>query len=114
VDNVFAAPNGDVYVAEDPGNIQLVALTRSGNVRPIVQVTGQDGSEVTGPALSPDGQRLYFSSQRNPGTTYELTGPFVSPLLTIQSASVAQGQLHMAAALAAWPLWRRIERQASS
>ena len=36
------------------------------------------------PAFSPDGQRLYFSSQRGPagvadlpvGVTYEITGPF--------------------------------------
>ena len=34
------------------------------------------GSEITGPAFSPDGRRLYFSSQRNPGTTYEVTGPW--------------------------------------
>ena len=76
VDNVFAAANGDVYVAEDPGDLQIVALTPSGKVKPIVQVTGQTGTEITGPALNPDGTRLYFSSQRNPGTTYEVTGPF--------------------------------------
>jgi len=76
VDNVLATPGGDVYVAEDPGDLQIVALKPSGEVEPIVQVTGQMGSEITGPALSPDGKRLYFSSQRLPGTTYEVTGPF--------------------------------------
>ncbi len=76
-DNVFAGPNGDVYVAEDPGNLRIVALTPSGGVVPVVQVTGQGGSEITGPALDPSGTRLYFSSQRNPGTTYEITGPFL-------------------------------------
>lgn len=75
-DNVFAASSGDVYVAEDPGDLQIVALTPAGRVIPIVQVTDQPGSEVTGPALSPDGTRLYFSSQRSPGTTYEVRGPF--------------------------------------
>jgi len=34
------------------------------------------GSEVTGPAFSPDYTRLYFSSQRTPGETFEVTGPF--------------------------------------
>ncbi|MFT5441298.1 MAG: secreted PhoX family phosphatase [Myxococcota bacterium] len=77
VDNVFAGPNGDVYVSEDPGNLQIVALTPSGNVKPFVRMVGQRGTEVTGPALNPDGTRLYFSSQRNPGTTYEVTGPFL-------------------------------------
>ena len=79
VDNVFAAPNGDVYVAEDPGQLQIVVLTKSGQVKPLVQVVGHFGSEVTGPALSPDGTRLYFSSQRSPGTTFEVTGPFLAP-----------------------------------
>jgi secreted PhoX family phosphatase len=76
VDNVLATPGGDVYVAEDPGDLQIVALKPSGEVEPIVQVTGQLVCEITGPALSPDGKRLYFSSQRLPGTTYEVTGPF--------------------------------------
>jgi secreted PhoX family phosphatase len=43
---------------------------------PVVEFTGVTGSEVTGPAFSPDGTRLYFSSQRNPGRTYEVTGPW--------------------------------------
>jgi uncharacterized protein len=76
VDNLFAAPSGEVYVAEDPGHLQIVALTPSGQIRPLVQITGQVDTEVTGPALSPDGRHLYFSSQRHPGTTYEVTGPF--------------------------------------
>jgi secreted PhoX family phosphatase len=76
VDNVYVSRLGDVYVAEDPGNLQIIALTATGGVVPVVEVTGQVGTEVTGPALSPDGTRLYFSSQRNPGTTYEVTGPF--------------------------------------
>ena len=42
----------------------------------VCQVTGTEGSEITGPAFSPDGTRLYFSSQRDPGRTYEVTGPF--------------------------------------
>ena len=27
-------------------------------------------------AFSPNGTRMYFSSQRNPGATYEVTGPW--------------------------------------
>lgn len=79
VDNVLVTPTGDVYVAEDGGDLQIVALTASGLVVPILQVVGAPASEITGPALSPDGRRLYFSSQRQPGTTYEVEGPFLGP-----------------------------------
>lgn len=85
MDNIFVGPGGDVYVAEDPGNLQIVALTRSGKVKPIVQLPGETQglrhTEVTGPALSPDGSRLYLSSQRDPGITYEVTGPFLGGAL---------------------------------
>jgi secreted PhoX family phosphatase len=97
-DNVFAGPNGDVYVAEDPGNLQIVALTPSGNVKPIVQLTGQNFTEITGPALSPDGSRLYFSSQRSPGTTYEVVGPFLGVARVSGLGSWGGGMLLGAAA----------------
>jgi secreted PhoX family phosphatase len=66
-------------VAEDVGNLEIVALTQGGLAVPIARLTGVAGTEITGPALSPDGSRLYFSSQRNPGVTFEVTGPFDSP-----------------------------------
>jgi secreted PhoX family phosphatase len=75
VDNVTVTPTGDLYVAEDGGDMQIVLLA-GGRAEPVVQVTGVDNSEITGPAFSPDGTRLYFSSQRNPGRTYEVTGPW--------------------------------------
>ncbi len=44
------------------------------------RIVNHGGSEVTGPAFSPDDTRLYLSSQRGPdgstGYTYEITGPF--------------------------------------
>ena len=82
-DNVFASTAGDVYIAEDGGNMEIVALTPSGDVKPVIRVVGHSGSEVAGPALSPDGTRLYFSSQRGPtpggnnGVTFEVTGPWI-------------------------------------
>jgi secreted PhoX family phosphatase len=75
VDNITHAGNGDLYVAEDGGNMEIVHVVGT-QVEPVVQIAGVIGSEVTGPAFSPDGTRLYFSSQRNPGTTYEVTGPW--------------------------------------
>lgn len=77
VDNVYVSPNRDVYVAEDGGNMQIVGLTDSGIVKPVVEIPNVSGSEITGPALSPDGRRLYFSSQRGPGITYEVSGPWL-------------------------------------
>jgi len=77
VDNVLVTPNGDVYVAEDGGDLQIVALTTKGAVKPVLKLVGTRGTELTGPALAPDGTRLYFSSQRNPGRTYAVQGPFL-------------------------------------
>jgi secreted PhoX family phosphatase len=75
VDNITATPAGGLYVAEDGGDMQIVLLDGT-RVEPVVQVVGVDGSELAGPAFSPDGSRFYFSSQRNPGRTYEVTGPW--------------------------------------
>ncbi|MDH6227078.1 alkaline phosphatase PhoX [Streptomyces sp. MJP52] len=82
VDNVTGTSSGDLYVAEDGGNMEICVITPSGVVAPFLRIGGQSGSEITGPAFSPDGRRLYFSSQRGTtgsssgGITYEVTGPF--------------------------------------
>ena len=75
VDNITASSNGELFVAEDGGDMQVVQLFGT-TVAAVAQVDGVTGSEITGPAFSPDGTRLYFSSQRNPGVTYEVTGPW--------------------------------------
>jgi secreted PhoX family phosphatase len=95
VDNLTVASSGDLYVAEDDGNLEIDIITAdTRDVAPVMrlQEAGHRGSEITGPAFGPDGSRLYFSSQRgsalrgvgNPlpepgsgfGVTYEVTGPF--------------------------------------
>lgn len=79
VDNIEVSPNGDLLVAEDGGDMQIVALDREYRPMALVTLHGHPNSEVTGPAFSPDGRKLYFSSQRGPegkseyGITYELT-----------------------------------------
>lgn len=113
VDNVFASPTGDVFVAEDGGNMEIVALTPTGQVKPIVEITGVLGSEVTGPALSPDGSRLYFSSQRSPGTTYEVTGPFLGAAPVPAVGALGQVALLAAAGLAGLRAIRRGNDSAS-
>jgi secreted PhoX family phosphatase len=81
VDNVVMSPRGDLLVAEDGGDMQLCLLRPGAFVAPFLELEGHDGSEITGPAFNPRGDRLYFSSQRGPngnglGVTFEVSGPF--------------------------------------
>ena len=84
VDNVTVTPRGDVLVAEDGGDMQLVVLAPSQDgeqfdVIPLLQVVGHEASEITGPAFDPSYTRLYFSSQRGAegsnefGVTFEIS-----------------------------------------
>ncbi|MDO9311292.1 MAG: DUF839 domain-containing protein [Nitrosomonas sp.] len=81
VDNIITNAAGDLLMAEDGGDMQIVVLTPD-KVLPLLQVPDHDRSEIAGPAFSPDGSRLYFSSQRGKtgrsedGITFEITGPF--------------------------------------
>ncbi|MEM9862265.1 MAG: alkaline phosphatase PhoX [Myxococcota bacterium] len=82
VDNITVSCCGDVLVAEDGGEMRIVSILPSGELIPLVQIEGQDESEITGPAFDPSGTRLYFNSQRGVdgnGFTYEITGPFHEP-----------------------------------
>ena len=84
VDNCTLAPNGDLLVAEDGGDLQIVAVRPDGSVLPVLQVPGHRASELTGVAFDPSGRRLYFSSQRGTtgrseaGMTFEVSGPFAT------------------------------------
>lgn len=82
VDNL-TTPSGTgarhVFVAEDGGNLEVVAVdleTAGTPAVPFCRLTGRVATEIAGPAFSPAGDRLYFSSPRNPGETFEVTGPF--------------------------------------
>lgn len=82
VDNLTGTAAGEILVAEDGGDMQLCLILPDRRVRPLLQLIGQPASEITGPAFSPDGRRLYFSSQRGArrghgaGITYEVRLPF--------------------------------------
>jgi secreted PhoX family phosphatase len=84
VDNLAVTCSGDILVAEDSDDMQIVAVNAAGQIQPLLQIQDHDQSEITGPAFDPSGQRLYFSSQRGRmgstsgagGVTYEVTGPF--------------------------------------
>ena len=114
VDNITVDDaTGDLFVAEDGGDMELVIITPDGAVAPFLRAAeNPNGSEITGPCLSPDRSRLYFSSQRESspkgldeiipgcdktakiaGITYEITGPFraataepASPTTTLAKA----------------------------
>lgn len=66
------------------GSAHINVVGVDGAPTPIARVDGHHGSQITGPAFSPDGARLYFSSQRGSGggsagtggVTFEVTGPF--------------------------------------
>lgn len=82
VDNVTGSSSGDLYVAEDGGNMEICLITPDDKISVFLRVTGQSSSEICGPAFTPAGNRLYFSSQRGTagsssgGITYCVTGPF--------------------------------------
>jgi hypothetical protein len=97
VDNLAVSAAHDLFVAEDRGDLEVCTITPDGVVAAVAQLVGPHHgfdtgtglptiSEITGLALSPDGNRLYFNSQRaHPvvgvqgpglGVLYEVTGPF--------------------------------------
>jgi secreted PhoX family phosphatase len=82
VDNVTGSTFGDLYVAEDGGNMEICMITPDDTISVFLRINGQSSSEITGPAFNPAGSRLYFSSQRGTsgsssgGITYCVTGPF--------------------------------------
>ena len=81
VDNIVVSRSRDIYVAEDGDDMQLCLITPDRIVAAFLELEGHDGSEITGPAFNPAGDRLYFSSQRGVGNqgigvTFEVRGPF--------------------------------------
>ncbi|WP_455199762.1 alkaline phosphatase PhoX [Kaarinaea lacus] len=82
VDTLTAVPTGELFVAEDGGDLQLISILPNLELVPVLQVVDQPNSEITGPAINQHGNKLYFSSQRGTtgtsagGITYEITGPF--------------------------------------
>lgn len=81
--DALAMYDDTLLVCEDGGDMQIVAITPTGEIKPVLQLVGYLYSEITGAALSPDKSRLYFSSQRGVlgrlknGVTFEVTGPFL-------------------------------------
>jgi secreted PhoX family phosphatase len=80
-DNIVVAASGDLFIAEDGGDMELCLLSRERVLSRFLRLTGHEGSEIAGPAFNPAGDKLYFSSQRGAlgvglGITFEVSGPF--------------------------------------
>lgn len=85
-DNLTVARSGDVFVCEDNSQdeFDIVMVTPERVIAPFLRASGVDGSihresEFAGVVFSPDGERMYFASQRGhgrAGVVYEVTGPF--------------------------------------
>ncbi len=82
VDNLTVSTSGDILVAEDGAEMRIVVVGPDITPFELVNFKGHRGSEICGPAFSPDGSRLYFSSQNGAagtsqdGRIYEMQGPF--------------------------------------
>ncbi|GLW12077.1 hypothetical protein Misp01_72050 [Microtetraspora sp. NBRC 13810] len=81
VENITAGTGGDLYVAGDSEDMEINVVAPDGTLAPFLRIEGGHRSQITGPAFSPDGHRLYFSAQTGAGrvgsgVTYEVSGPF--------------------------------------
>ncbi len=88
VDNICMTLDGEMVVVEDGGDMRAMVLLPDRSTIPLLRLPGSASvTEVTGPAFSPDGRRLYVASQRalrmglpavfgTGGVIYEITMPF--------------------------------------
>jgi uncharacterized protein len=82
MDQMTSSPAGELFVAEDNGKPEqgVSVLDPPRKVTRFLTVSGpiHKGSELSGIAFTPSGDRLYFASQRayGKGAVYEVRGPF--------------------------------------
>ena len=76
VDNIVAAPWGDLVICEDgDGDNYVRGVSPLGVVYPIARNAHPDKSEFCGACFSPDGATLFVNMQR-PGITFAIIGPW--------------------------------------
>lgn len=82
LDQMTASPAGELFIAEDNGKPEqgVSTLDPPRSVNRFLTVGGpiHRGSELSGLAFAPGGERMYFASQRayGNGAVYEVRGPF--------------------------------------
>ena len=82
LDQMTSSPAGELFIAEDNGKPEqgVSVVDPPHKVTRFLTVTGpiHHGSELSGPAFTPSGDRFYFASQRayGKGAVYEVRGPF--------------------------------------
>lgn len=90
IDNICMTLDGEMIVVEDGGDMRAMVRLPDGVTIPLLRLPGDPAqTEVTGPAFSPDGRRLYVANQRalpggqagplpfgSAGTVYEILMPF--------------------------------------
>ena len=100
--------SGDLFVAEDGADGDVLIITTDGRVAPFVRALGPEPIRFTGPVFDPSGTRFYLSSQRattpravgeivagqsttefTAGVTYEITGPFRGEVVPAATTTVA-------------------------
>lgn len=59
VDNIVVSRSGDLFIAEDGGNMEIDVITPDRTVAPFLRYLGNDQSELTGPVFDPSSSRLY-------------------------------------------------------
>ena len=81
VDGIEVTPSGMILAAQEGADMQMVLIDRN-RAEVLLQIEGHWHSEITGIALHPNLERLYFASQRGrsgrdgDGVVFEVSGPF--------------------------------------
>jgi uncharacterized protein len=82
LDQMTSSPAGELFIAEDNGKVEqgVSVVDPPETVARFLTVSGpiHKGSELSGVAFTPAGDRFYFASQRayGKGAVYEVRGPF--------------------------------------